>query len=112
VHSLPATGSLLLGRQAGADVRLPGLSVSRAHAAVLRVRDGWTLLDLGSRFGTRLNGRLVTDGSPLHPGDVVRCGGVALLVTRPSAVVDLAGPAEGLVDAVGADLRIAAVASA
>jgi len=89
VHSLPRTGSMLIGRQSGADVRLGDTSVSRAHAAVLRVDGGWTLLDLGSRGGTTLNGRDVTDGTPLRPGDVLRCGGVVLLVSLPAAVLHL-----------------------
>jgi len=89
VHSLPRTGSMLIGRQSGADVRLGDTSVSRAHAAVLRVDGGWTLLDLGSRGGTTLNGRDVTDGTPLRPGDVVRCGGVVLLVSLPAEVLHL-----------------------
>ncbi len=91
VHSLPWTGSVLIGRQAAADVRVDGESVSRAHAAVLRVEGGWTLLDLGSRNGTTLNGRPVSDGTPLRAGDVVRCGTVVLLVSSPTAVVDLGG---------------------
>jgi pSer/pThr/pTyr-binding forkhead associated (FHA) protein len=59
--------------------------VSRTHAAVLRWENGWTLLDLGSRDGTTLNGRSVTDGTPLRPGDVVRCGDVVLLVADSRA---------------------------
>jgi DNA-binding SARP family transcriptional activator len=79
-RALPATGSVLVGRDAGADVPLGDPTVSRTHAAVLRWENGWTLLDLGSRDGTTLNGRAVTDGTPLRPGDVVRCGDVVLLV--------------------------------
>ncbi len=84
-RALPATGSVLVGRDAGADVPLGDTSVSRTHAAVLRWENGWTLLDLGSRDGTTLNGRAVTDGTPLRPGDVVRCGDVVLLVADSRA---------------------------
>ena len=84
-RQLPATGSVLVGRDAGADVPLGDPSVSRTHAAVLRWESGWTLLDLGSRDGTTLNGRVVTDGTPLRPGDVVRCGHVVLLVADSRA---------------------------
>jgi hypothetical protein len=79
-RALPVSGSILLGRDTGTDVPLGDASVSRTHAAVLRWEHGWTLLDLGSRYGTTLNGRAVTDGTPLRPGDVVRCGSVVLLV--------------------------------
>ena len=91
---LPASGSVLVGRDAGADVPLGDPSVSRTHAAVLRWENGWTLLDLGSRDGTTLNGRPVTDGTPLRPGDVVRCGSVVLLVAdaRPGPVPEARTP--------------------
>jgi DNA-binding SARP family transcriptional activator len=104
-RALPATGSVLVGRDAGADVPLGDPSVSRTHAAVLRWENGWTLLDLGSRDGTTLNGRAVTDGTPLRPGDVVRCGDVVLLVadSRAGGVPDDARETGG-----AADLRDAA----
>src|SRR5439155_8186313 len=75
-------------------------SVSRTHAAVLRWESGWTLLDLGSRDGTTLNGRTVTDGTPLRPGDIVRCGDVVLLVadSRAGGVPDDARESGGAAD--------------
>jgi DNA-binding SARP family transcriptional activator len=99
-RALPATGSILVGRDAGADVPLADASVSRTHAAVLRWENGWTLLDLGSRDGTTLDGRPVTDGTPLRPGDVVRCGEVVLLVAdaRADGVPDDGGQAGGAAD--------------
>jgi pSer/pThr/pTyr-binding forkhead associated (FHA) protein len=105
-RALPATGSVLVGRDAGADVPLGDASVSRTHAAVLRWENGWTLLDLGSRDGTTLNGRAVTDGTPLRPGDVVRCGDVVLLVadSRAGGVPEDARETGG-----AADLRDATV---
>jgi SARP family transcriptional regulator, regulator of embCAB operon len=106
-RALPATGSILVGRDAGADVPLADGSVSRTHAAVLRWENGWTLLDLGSRDGTTLDGRPVTDGTPLRPGDVVRCGDVVLLVADGRADgVPLPQPAEdGRETGGAADLR-------
>jgi DNA-binding SARP family transcriptional activator len=101
-RALPATGSVLIGRDAGADVPLGDPSVSRTHAAVLRWESGWTLLDLGSRDGTTLDGRPVTDGTPLRPGDVVRCGDVVLLVAD-SRAGDV--PDDGQESGGAADLR-------
>src|SRR3954471_8977598 len=99
-RALPTTGSILVGRDAGADVPLADVSVSRTHAAVLRWESGWTLLDLGSRDGTTLDGRPVTDGTPLRPGDVVRCGDVVLLVAdgRADGVPEDAREAGGAAD--------------
>jgi DNA-binding SARP family transcriptional activator len=99
-RALPTTGSILVGRDAGADVPLADASVSRTHAAVLRWESGWTLLDLGSRDGTTLDGRPVTDGTPLRPGDVVRCGDVVLLVAdaRADGVPEDAREAGGAAD--------------
>jgi DNA-binding SARP family transcriptional activator len=99
-RALPTTGSILVGRDTGADVPLADASVSRTHAAVLRWESGWTLLDLGSRDGTTLDGRPVTDGTPLRPGDVVRCGDVVLLVAdgRSDGVPEDAREAGGAAD--------------
>jgi DNA-binding SARP family transcriptional activator len=99
-RALPTTGSILVGRDAGADVPLADASVSRTHAAVLRWESGWTLLDLGSRDGTTIDGRPVTDGTPLRRGDVVRCGDVVLLVAdgRADGVPEDAREAGGAAD--------------
>jgi DNA-binding SARP family transcriptional activator len=99
-RALPTTGSILVGRDAGADVPLGDTSVSRTHAAVLRWESGWTLLDLGSRDGTTIDGRPVTDGTPLRRGDVVRCGDVVLLVAdgRADGVPEDAREAGGAAD--------------
>jgi hypothetical protein len=99
-RALPTTGSILVGRDAGADVPLADPSVSRTHAAVLRWESGWTLLDLGSRDGTTIDGRPVTDGTPLRRGDVVRCGDVVLLVAdgRADGVPEDAREAGGAAD--------------
>jgi ABC-type multidrug transport system ATPase subunit/ABC-type multidrug transport system permease subunit len=50
---------LTIGRDAANDVVLEDPNVSRFHAEVVSVPDGWELRDLGSRNGTRLNGSLI-----------------------------------------------------
>lgn len=54
--------SLVLGRDASADVVVPHASVSRRHARLLRDADGaWSIQDLASKNGVRLDGQRVVD---------------------------------------------------
>ena len=70
---------LLLGRHADCDVVLGDLSVSRRHA-LLRYHDGgWTLRDLESTNGTKVNG-LRVGRCTLRPGDRIVLGHERLVV--------------------------------
>lgn len=62
-----------VGRSAGADVRLTAGSVSRAHAELRPIRSGWMLVDVGSQFGTFVDGDRVTEHR-LTATTVVQCG--------------------------------------
>lgn len=54
---------LVVGRGAGCDIHLPDPRVSRQHCRIeIRGEELW-VEDLGSRFGTRLNGRAVGGGA-------------------------------------------------
>src|SRR5689334_11075832 len=69
------TSGLTVGRQETCDVRLPNDAVSRLHARLSCERGGgWRLADLGSRWGTFLNGcRVQPDADlPLQAGDLIR----------------------------------------
>ncbi len=85
---------LMIGRGSAADITIPGQSVSREHAALVRGPFGhWWINDLGSRNGTLLNGEPVTRGV-VRPGEVIHIAGFDLVV-RDDAV----GPAwEGSTD--------------
>src|SRR6478672_11523456 len=68
---------LTLGRHANCDLLLPADAerVSRFHARFAHVEgEGWRLSDLGSRWGTFLNGVKMASGSevPLSDGDLIR----------------------------------------
>jgi hypothetical protein len=69
-----------IGRTRECDLCLPDLSVSRTHALLVRREDGWMLSDLGSHNGTRLNGWLVREPVPVHPGDRVEFGSMAFII--------------------------------
>jgi transcriptional regulator with GAF, ATPase, and Fis domain len=73
----------VLGRDEGCIVRLRGSDVSRRHAVLSRDENGFLLLDLGSRNGTRVNGQAVKLAR-LAPGDVIRLGTHVAVVTTNS----------------------------
>lgn len=71
----PAPGRYVIGRDARCDLRLTHNTVSRRHAVLVPVDGQWTLVDLGSTNGTRINGWRLKRRAPVHPGDVVDLGG-------------------------------------
>jgi ABC-type multidrug transport system ATPase subunit len=64
---------LTVGRHPSNDVVLDDPNVSRFHAEVVQLDAGAELRDLGSRNGTRLDGRDVDKGT-LHPGSEIGVG--------------------------------------
>jgi len=75
-----AQGVVVIGRGAEAGLRVPVASVSRRHATILRDGDQVTVEDLGSRNGTRVNGRPVTGAQVIKVGDRLDVGGIVLQV--------------------------------
>jgi len=75
---LPST-SLALGRQEGSNAaRLNDTEVSRRHAEVRPIEDGFQVVDLGSSNGTFVNGRPV-QSVMLQTGDRLQLGQTVLL---------------------------------
>ena len=70
---------VVIGRSAEVDVVIPAQEVSRRHAQILPDANGWTLLDLGSTNGIRVNGRQVGVPTRLTDGDVIGIGPVELV---------------------------------
>ncbi|MDD3652952.1 MAG: DUF3662 and FHA domain-containing protein [Desulfotomaculaceae bacterium] len=66
-------GTMLLGRRAGCDIVLSDSSVSRRHAQIEWSRGQYSIIDLGSTNGTKVNGVRVTTRI-LKPGDTVALG--------------------------------------
>jgi two-component system cell cycle response regulator len=65
--------ALKLGRGREADVRVDDEGVSRLHAVIQRGAEGYEILDLGSRNGTVVSGRLI-GRAVLRDGDVIQLG--------------------------------------
>jgi hypothetical protein len=77
----PGSSTVRIGRGPGAILRMADLSVSRFHAELRHVDDGWLLRDLGSMNGTHLNGLRITTPVRVRPGDHVRFGAVTFRLT-------------------------------
>jgi pSer/pThr/pTyr-binding forkhead associated (FHA) protein len=76
IESCPAE----LGRGENAAVRIDDRWLSRRHCRIEWVNDAFVVRDLGSRHGTYLNGRGVTE-CKLMPGDEL-CVGLTHLVAE------------------------------
>lgn len=74
-----------IGRRPSNDVALDwDDEVSRAHAALERSGDDWTLVDDGlSHNGTYVGGERVTGRLRLRDGDVIRAGGTSIAYCAP-----------------------------
>jgi Protein of unknown function (DUF3662)/Inner membrane component of T3SS, cytoplasmic domain len=64
---------VVVGRSRDCDVVVSDPNVSRRHAELRLGDDGWSVADLGSTNGVRVNGRRV-DQSALRPGDRITIG--------------------------------------
>src|SRR5437879_1786654 len=75
---------LVIGRE-GDGLRVDDLKVSRRHLALEASPAGLVLTDLGSRNGTVVNGRPVTEPVVVTAGDSVRLGDVEIAVVSGPA---------------------------
>lgn len=89
---LPRKGRMTVGSDPErVDYVVNGQGVDAVHCAIGRLKGGgWALQDLGSKFGTLLNGKPV-QAKRLKAGDEILIGAVRLLVSDPEAAG--AGPA-------------------
>jgi hypothetical protein len=71
-------GGATIGRSRECDIVLSDSNVSRRHAELRPRGDGWTITDLGSTNGVRINGRELRAHEPqaLQPGDELAIGTV------------------------------------
>jgi hypothetical protein len=72
---LVGAGGATLGRSRECDIVVDDANVSRRHAEVRPGPQGWTIADLGSTNGVRVNGRPVGETpAPVGDGDRVELG--------------------------------------
>ena len=71
---------ILVGRGEESDVALADRTASRRHARFVFADGAWWIEDLGSRAGTRRNGRPLGERERLLPGDQVGIGASVLVV--------------------------------
>jgi len=68
-----------LGRSRDCDVVLDDAGVSRRHAEIRPGPGGWTLADLGSTNGVRVNGQELRGVHTLRPGDRMELGSTEIV---------------------------------
>lgn len=61
------------------DIDLVDKAVSRPHAELVKKNEQWTLVDLNSANGTKINGARVSEPHVLQDGDVVTFGETTLI---------------------------------
>jgi predicted component of type VI protein secretion system len=89
-------GENTVGRSMANAVSLDLKGVSRHHCRIVISGDQVTIEDLGSRFGTFVNGRLVKEAA-LQPGDTIRLGDATLelsLAGQPPAAQPTPAPGD------------------
>lgn len=71
-----------IGRSKGSDIRMSDLSVSREHCVLLRRKEGWFVSDIGSKFGTYVNGELCEGRTKVIIDDEITIGNTTLVLKR------------------------------
>jgi hypothetical protein len=66
--------TLIIGRLAECDIAFDDSNVSRRHAEIKAVADGFAVNDLGSTNGTKVNGVTITFERALRDGDIISVG--------------------------------------
>src|SRR5690349_13690942 len=79
---IEGTGPFPLGRAPDNKVVVNDSAVSRKHAEISVREDGYWIRDLNSKNGTKVNGTLIHEAAPLHPGDRIDIGPCQILFGR------------------------------
>jgi hypothetical protein len=76
----PIKNTLLMGREENCEIVIPSRQVSRCHARISLSHQGILLEDLGSKNGTHLNGKTLTQPVYLQDGDIIQIALAQLFV--------------------------------
>ena len=95
---------IVIGRDKTCQVALSEQSVSRNHARITREGSLYFIEDMGSAFGTRVNGQQLPKGEKrlLRNGDLIAVGTFDIAFSRP---LEVTKPQEDLSDSTGALAR-------
>lgn len=99
-------GATVIGRSSEADLQLKHPEISRRHCRIVcDLGAPFTLEDLGSRWGTKINGAALPADtpSPLNPGDRLQIGPVLIQFCPPSSAEE--APADPGSSAVASEAR-------
>jgi hypothetical protein len=72
-------GEVVIGRSPDCHITIEDPLISRQHAKIVVTRTAATFVDLGSRNGSRINGRYVTGSQALADADRIRLGAQELV---------------------------------
>jgi hypothetical protein len=85
----PLAGRTIIGRLRDCSIAIKDEAASRQHAALAPAAGGWTVEDLGSANGTKVNGKRISGTIPLADGDVIRIGETELTFHDDGTTGDL-----------------------
>ena len=84
-------GSLIIGRDEGADLRIASAEISRRHCRLTTNEGRVTVEDLGSSNGTLVNGQPIVEETELPPGGMLHVGPMAFRLLDPNQPPSNAG---------------------
>jgi signal transduction histidine kinase/CheY-like chemotaxis protein len=101
VYDVPRDQDVVTGRDPDLEIRLDDGHASRRHALFRFDGETFTIRDLGSRNGTRVNGRAISATTPLAPGDEIAIGAVRFVAgIAPSVTPSAEGLPRGRLEAI------------
>ena len=65
---------IIIGRDPNSDVLINDAEISRHHATIKFLPEGFVIEDLGSTNGTVINGQRLMGPHVLHPGEIINLG--------------------------------------